>query len=179
MRVHIAEVSQPGSDRASTAIRTVVQESTSTTATYANSSLPSLALPQRPNQTDRHSHSYSRFEINSSTQLASSSTQSRVAFRQGTRAHSTTPAPHQGPITSYPALQMGGGVSSVDFTTSAFSFRVPNQTNYLAHRVSQNDHNPRPMPTGYSSGGRNLAGFTLPSTQPSAPMRTAPPRPSM
>jgi hypothetical protein len=176
--VHATHVPQSSSDGIST-MEPVMQEPAPTTAIQSTSSLPSSTLLQHPNRTGQQFHTYNTFrsrEVQPPARLVPSSAHgSQGAFRQGNRARSVTPAPHPGPSTSHSLLQMGGGTSSVDFTTSTFSFQAPNRMNYPVHRVPQNDHGLRPISTGYPSDSRGFASSTQPSTQ--AQTGEAPARP--
>lgn len=182
LSVHITRVSRPDSDGTSTTERATIRGLTTITEAQTISSFPSSTLLQHPNRTDQRSRAHGRpqpREAHPPVQLASSGTHGpRGGFKQGNRARSVTPAPSQEPSTSHTLPQMGERTSSANFTTSTFSFRVPNQTSYPVHRASHNDHDVRPMSTGYSSNSHGFARSIPPPTQAPAPVNVAPPRPS-
>lgn len=189
LRVHTVHVPQPDSDRTSTS-EPVTQESTQTSTTEPVTEEPAQASavepvtqepprtttttsfqhPNRANQRFHTSETLQSRKVEPPAQLISSRVHgSQSAFRNGNRARSITPVSHQGPSTSHSQLRIGE-TSSVDFTTSTFSFRAPDRMSYPTHRAPQNGHDPRPIPTGYRSTH---------STQASAQMNEAPVRPSM
>jgi len=158
----------------------VIQGPALTAATRSAFSFPSpnplqYSTGQKPRTNDTpHSH-----KVHLPGQPASSSAQiSQGTPRRWQLPHSTTPLLCEGTSTSHPVMQMAREPSSINFTTSTFSFRVPNQTDYLGSGVSENHQDPRPVPTGYASGGSSSAAFTQPPTQASVQMNAAPPRPS-
>lgn len=187
MGVHATCGSQPDSGRTSTTEQAVVQEPAPTTAMRSPSSLspsflPSSSLHSSNFPIGQQSHTYGTshsHEVRPSRQVASSSAQSlHDTSRQWQHPRYTTPVPRQGPSTSHSVLQTGVGPSSIDFTTSTFSFRVPSQTNYPVSRVSRNHHDLLPVTTGYPSGGRSSTASTQLSTQTSAQVNLIPPQPS-
>jgi len=181
LSIHTARVPDTDSGRTSTTDRAIIREPTPTTAARATP-FPSPILPQHHNQTNKRTRAYGRLqsrEVRPSAQPVSSGTQvSQGAFRQRNRTRPTIPGPHQGPSTSWSVSNTDGSTSSMNFRTSAFSFRIPDETNYPIHPAPQNDHETHSTPTGYHSDSHGSTTFIPPSSQTPAQMSTAPSRPS-
>ena len=160
--------------------RTVTQERTPSPTIQLIPPLlpPTLSQHQRRSDQQTRASGTSR-GVPPPAQLAPGSIQgSRGAFRGGHRARALTPAPHQGPSTSHFALQVGGGTSSVGPTSSAFSFRVPNQASHQVYGIPRNDYNLHPTSAGHHSDGHNSTASTQNSAQASVRTSAVLARPS-
>ena len=164
--------------------RAVTHEPIPSALTHSSSFLPSLpssnSVQQPTNRQQSPIFDKSRpHKVHPHGQLVSGGARSmQKASRQPQQPYSSTPIPQQGPSTSRSVLKVGSGSTPAHFNTSAFTFRVPSQTNYRVPQVSQGHPNRHRVSTGYPSHSRDptVEAITRPSTQTSDQMNVAPPR---